>query len=175
LCFVHSVYQVSEVELEPESEHPPSTETTEVSVVQKEKNRPPSSEPAHHFNNIADQLLTIFYNIEPYLEVFLFHAIKLFQLGWHHTEWAFQKIGPVVEKELIMELEDGSSAGGWEGVAQETWNKRANMYQKQLKKVAKVTTEVFRKGAKSSRDFTQGLVNDLNKELARKVLKQARA
>lgn len=72
-----------------------------------------------------------------------------------------------------MELEDGGSSG-WEDVAQQTWNRRANMYQKQLKKVAKATTEVVRQGVKSSREFTQGVANDLNKELTRKILKQAR-
>lgn len=135
-------------------------ETTEVIVVEQEKkSRPPTTEPAPLLE-LADQLLTIFHNIEPYLEVLLTHAVKIFQLGWRHTGWAFSKIAPAAEKSLIMELEDDSS--GLENVAhvaQETWKKRGDMYQRQLKKVAKAT---------------QGLVNGLNKEVAKKVLKQAR-
>lgn len=140
-------------------------ENTEISVVEKEKKSRPSQNPV--------PLLDFVPNIEHFLDQFLIHVIKLFQLGWRHTGWAFSKIAPVAEKGLIMELEDESSSG-WENVAQKNWNRRAHIYQNQLKKVAKVTSEVVRKGVKSSKEFTQGVANDLNKELARKVLKQAR-
>jgi hypothetical protein len=120
----------------------------------------------------VDHLSTVYHNIEPYLELFLLNAVKLLQLGWRHSGWAFSKIAPAAEKGLIMELEDGTS--GWESVAQETWKRRGSMYQKQLNKVAKATSVIVRNGAKASMEFTQGLANELNKEVARKVLKQAR-
>ena len=147
-------------------------ETTEISVFEKEKKGRPSQNPVPILDFVP-LIVSIFHNIEPSLDEFLIHVIKLFQLGWRHTGWAFSKIAPVAEKGLIMELEDESSSG-WENVAQKNWNRRAHIYQNQLKKVAKVTSEVVRKGVKSSKEFTQGVANDLNKELARKVLKQAR-
>eukprot|EP00804_Cyclotella_cryptica_P012189 CCRYP_009876-RA/>CCRYP_009876-RA protein AED:0.05 eAED:0.05 QI:245/1/1/1/1/1/4/142/837 len=147
--------------------------TTQVSIVpNKERKRTQSPELTHHLLNIADHLLTSFYYIEPYLEVFLLHAVKIFQIGWHRTEWILSKIAPVAEKGLILELDDGSSAG-WEDVAQKTWNKQAVMYQNQWKRVAKVATEIVRKGSKSGRDPMQGLVNDVADALMRRTLKQA--
>lgn len=147
---------------------------TEVSIVpKKERKQRQSPEPAHHLLNIADHLLTSFYYMGPYLEMLLLHAVKIFQIGWHHTEWIWSKIAPVAEKGLILELDDDRRTG-WEDVAQQTWNKRAGMYHNQWKKVAKVATDVFRKGANSGRDLTQGLVNDVTDELKRRTLKRAR-
>lgn len=116
--------------------------------------------------SIADHLLTTFNNIEPHVEVFLFHAVKMFNLFWHHTEWALSKIAPVAESGLILELEDGQSSG-WEDVAKETWRRRVGMYHRQWKKVTKVTTDVVRKGAKSGRDLAEGLSKEATKEMRR--------
>lgn len=152
-------------------QQPEEPQTNKVLMIEKEKkSRPPTTEPVPLLE-FADQFLTLFHNFEPYLEAFLIHAVNIIHLGWRHTGRAFSKIVPVAHKGLVMELEDDSSSlENVAHVAQETWKRRGDMYQKQLKKVAKVTTEVVRKGARS----TQGLANDLNKEMARKILKRAR-
>lgn len=113
--------------------------------------RLPSPEPAPQFD-FVDHLLTTFHNIEPYLEMIMGHIFKIFQLGWRRTGRALSKIAPVAEKGLIMELEDEGSTD-WGNVAQQNWNRRAAMYQKNVRKVAQATTRVVRKGAKTGRGF----------------------
>lgn len=101
------------------------------------------------------------------------HVFKIYQLGWRRTGWALSKIAPVAEKGLIMELEDEGSSD-WGNVAQQNWNRRAAMYQKNVRKVAQATTRVVRKGAKTGRDWTEKMVRDLNDGMTKKVLNHAR-
>ena len=103
----------------------------------------------HHLSSLTHQVFSLASHLRPYFDFLMEHFIKILQGGLHNVEVAWSKIAPVLQKELLLEMEGGEFKSAES--AKQSWEKQGELYKNQWKKLVKFTSNA-RKGSKAGKE-----------------------